>query len=380
MFESELDGFFGVFRREALFRFAPNLCRGHRVLQSLGISFPYMIAPMVGISHVAFRELIRSYTPEGIDAIRFTEMLSTRKLPSERLHLTRELRVAESESFFVPQLLGNEEKFIGPSVKKLMQLSPWGFDINMGCPQSHVLRHNWGVRLMGDAAYAADVVRMVKRHSSVPVSVKLRGGADKDVDENYLREFTAALEDAGVDWLTIHARPRAAKHEGPANWPVVGQMARARKIPVVANGDIQTSADAIKVVREFGCSGAMIARAATARPWILWQIAEDLGLNCTPTGREGMRAPRTPREEAIEFYRAFTQLIDLVEKYFGEGDNIEEYGIQKLRFFAATASKWFMFGHSFWKVTMKAKSFQEMREGVEEYSMRADHEMYYRVT
>jgi tRNA-dihydrouridine synthase B len=348
-------------------------------VHKLGIAFPYMIAPMVGISHVAFRQLIRAYTPESIDALRFTEMLSTRKLPSEKLHLTRELRVSEGERFFIPQLLGNEEKFIGPSVKKLLQLAPWGFDINMGCPQSHILRHNWGVRLMGDAAYAADVVRMVKRHTDIPVSVKLRGGADKDIDRGYLLDFTSALEDSGVDWLTVHARPRAAKHEGPANWGVVGEVAQARKIPVVANGDIQTSADAIKIVKEYGCAGAMIAKAATARPWILWQIAEDLGIEGTPAGREGERAPRTPEEEGREFHRSFLMLIDLVERYFGEGDGVEDYGMQKLRFYAALGAKWFLFGHSFWRVTTKAKSFQEMREGVAHYAATYTQEMYYRI-
>jgi tRNA-dihydrouridine synthase B len=348
-------------------------------MRRLDVNFPFMIAPMVGISHVAFRELMRAYTPASVDAIRFTEMLSTRKLPSERLHLTRELRVSEGERFFVPQLLGNEEHFIGPSIKKLAVLSPWGFDINMGCPQSHVLRHNWGVRLMGDAAYAADVVRMAKRHTDRPVSVKLRGGADKDVDKKYLLDFTAALEHAGADWLTIHARPRAAKHEGPANWDVVGEVALARKIPVVANGDIQTAADAIKIVKDYGCAGAMIARAATARPWILWQIAEDLGIEGSPAGREGERAPRTPAEEGREYHLAFLKLIDLVERYFGEGDGVEEYGIQKLRFYAATGSKWFMFGHSFWKVTMKAKTFDQMRAGVAEYSERFPQDMYQRI-
>ncbi len=349
------------------------------LMKSLGLSFPFMIAPMVGISHVAFRELVRSYTPVGLNALRFTEMLSTRKLPSERLHTTRELRVSDGETHFVPQLLGNEESFIAPSVKKLMQLSPWGFDINMGCPQSHVLRHNWGVRLMGDASYAADVVSMVKRHSPVPVSVKLRGGADKDLDIKYLKDFTHALESAGADWITIHARPRAAKHEGPANWNIVGEIASARKIPVVANGDIQTAQDALTVMREFGCAGAMIARAATARPWIFWQIAEDLGLDVKPPGRESELAPRTPAEEAQEFYRAFLRLIDLVEFYFGEGDGVEEYGLQKLRFFAATASKWFMFGHSFWRLTTKSKTFDEMRERVTHYVATTEQSMIDRV-
>jgi tRNA-dihydrouridine synthase B len=348
-------------------------------LENLGITFPYMIAPMVGLSHVAFRELVSSYTPSSVMALKFTEMLSTRKLPSERLYITRELRVAQGEQHFVPQLLGNEERFIAPSIHKLMTLGPWGFDINMGCPQSHVLRHNWGVRLMGDPRYAAEVVRIAKKHSPIPVSVKLRGGADKEMDQSYLDDFTAILEDAGVDWMTIHARPREAKHEGPANWHIVGEVARRRAVPVVVNGDIQTAQDAIWVVRELGCAGAMIARAATARPWILWQIAEDLGVMDAPNGKAGQRAPRTPREEAREFYKAFQRLINLVETYFSENDGREEYAMQKLRFYAAIASKWFMFGHSFWKITMKAKTFEQMRQGVGEYSERFDHEMIPRI-
>jgi len=348
-------------------------------MQQLGIKFPFMIAPMVGISHVAFRELIRYYTPASVNALRFTEMLSTRKLPSERLHVTNELKIADGEEHFVPQLLGNEERFIEPSLRKLSTLKPWGYDINMGCPQSHVLRHNWGVRLMGDQAYASDVVRMVRKHTNCPVSVKLRGGVDKDVDESYLLSFTAALEDAGVDWLTIHARPRAAKHEGPANWDIVGRVANARSIPVVANGDIQTSEDALTVVRKYGCSGAMIARAATARPWILWQIAEDLQIEGSPLGREGEKAPRTQIEEGREYFKAFLKFIDLVEFHFGRGEGAEDFCLQKLRFFAATGSKWFMFGHSFWRVTMKAKSCDEMRLAVRDYAERSSKEMYYRI-
>lgn len=348
-------------------------------MQNLGISFPFMIAPMVGISHVAFRELVKSYTPIGVDALRFTEMLSTRKLPSERLHVTNELKTALNEDYFVPQLLGNEERFIEPSVRKLEQIKPWGYDINMGCPQTHVLRHNWGVRLMGDAQYAADVVRMVRRCTSAPVSVKLRGGADKDMDLFYLTDFTAALEDAGADWLTIHARPRAAKHDGPANWDIVASVSSKRLIPVVANGDIQTAQDALRIVREFGCAGAMVARAATARPWILWQIAEDLNLGLFPPGREGDSAPRTPEEEGREYFRAFLRFIDLVEKYFVKDSLERDFALQKLRFFAATGSKWFMFGHSFWRLTMKSKSLDEMRELVSAYASRGDHAMYPRI-
>jgi nifR3 family TIM-barrel protein len=344
-------------------------------MKSIGIDFPFMIAPMVGLSHVAFRELVRSYTPVNIKALRFTEMLSTRKLPSEKIHETNELLTAENEDFFIPQILGNEERFIAPSIRKLSTMSPWGYDINMGCPQSHILKHNWGVRLMGDAKYASEVVKMVKRCTTLPVSVKLRGGADQDVTEDYLIDFTKQLVDAGVDWLTIHPRPRAAKHEGTANWNVVANVAKSLSIPVVANGDIQTAEDAIHVVKNLKCDGAMIGRAATVRPWIFWQIAEQLNIPGTPPGREDQKAPQTPEEEASEYYHAIVKYIDILLFYFKE----TEYALQKARFFAAIGSRWFLFGHSFWRITMKAKSLHEMRVAIQDYAQTHSNRMYGRI-
>ena len=183
-------------------------------LRQLRIDFPFLVAPMVGLSHVAFRELIRVYTPPSIDALIFTEMLSSRRLPSARLERAENLFVAENESYLVPQLLGNEERLIAPSIEKLLELRPWGIDINMGCPKNKTLSHNWGVLLLGDKNYAAEVVRVTKKNSPVPVSVKLRAGMGDKIDLNYLDEFTAALEEAGVDWMTIHCRPRKQKHPG----------------------------------------------------------------------------------------------------------------------------------------------------------------------
>ena len=94
----------------------------------LGLRFPVLIAPMVGISHVAFRAMLRRYTPVGADPLIFTEMLSTRRLPTERLDTTAELRCTTEEKSgqhrFIPQLLGNEERFVRPSVAKLTGLNP----------------------------------------------------------------------------------------------------------------------------------------------------------------------------------------------------------------------------------------------------------------
>ena len=341
----------------------------------LGIDFPFFIAPMVGLSHVAFRELIKSYTPKNINALRFTEMLSTRKIPNEKLETTNELRTAHKETYFIPQLLGNEEKFIAPSIEKLMGKLPWGFDINMGCPVSHTLKHNWGVRLMGDKEYASNVVRMVKKYSPVPVSVKLRGGISKDESFEYLLSFASELENAGADFLTIHARTRAQKHSGDANWNLVSHVRNKLSLPVVANGDIQTAHDAVTLINEYGVDGAMIARAATARPWILWQISELLGNEMTPEGYENSKAPQGPLEEGAEYAKSCLKLISIFCDYFTD----EQYILEKFRFFVATGARWFQFGHHFWRITMRAKSVLELRESIYEFSQKCENTMTQRI-
>lgn len=330
---------------------------------------------MVGISHVAFRELIRSYLPVGIQSLLFTEMLSTRRIPSERLDDAISLRCAPGETGFIPQLLGNEEKFIAPSIAKLMQQGPWGFDINMGCPTSHTLRHNWGVLLVGDRAYASEVVRITKRHTSLPVSVKLRAGQGESATAPYLKEFTASLEDAGADWITLHCRSQAQGHKGAANWQLVAEVAAARKIPVVANGDIQTWKDALHLVNEFGVDGAMIGRAATARPWILWQIAHALGHPNGPADRMAEKPPLTPEDESREYRVACTRYIDLLEKYFGDSP----FALKKFHFFVVQGSRWFLFGHNFWKSTMRAKTLAQAREIVWDYLDKNSHPISERI-
>jgi tRNA-dihydrouridine synthase B len=344
-------------------------------LTKLGIDFPFFIAPMVGLSHVAFRELIKSYTPSNINALRFTEMLSTRKIPNEKLETTNELRIAHGENYFIPQLLGNEEKFIAPSIEKLMGKMPWGFDINMGCPVSHTLKHNWGVRLMGDKEYAANVVRMVKKHSPVPVSVKLRGGISEEESFDYLLSFASSLENAGADFLTIHARTRAQKHSGDANWNLVSKVRNKLSLPVVANGDIQTAHDAVSLLSEYEVDGAMVARAATARPWILWQISELLGNDKAPQGYEGFKAPQDPIEEGAEYAKACLKLISIFCDYFTD----EQYILEKFRFFVATGARWFQFGHHFWRISMRSKSVLELRENVYEFAQKCENPMTQRI-
>jgi tRNA-dihydrouridine synthase B len=322
------------------------------------IDFPILVAPMVGISHVAFRALVRSYLPAGASTLLFTEMLSSRRLPSERVGDTPLTYVLEGgEADLVPQLLANEERFIRESVQKLEAIAPAGIDINMGCPVKKALSHNWGVALMGDIRYAAEVVSVARRYVRVPLSVKMRSGLTENVP--YLIEFLQAVEGAGSDWVTLHPRIQPQGRRGRASWEAIAEARDAVRIPVVGNGDVQTAEDVLAMRSQTGCDGVMVARAATARPWIFWQIGEEMGFPA-PAGREGEQAPRTPEEEGREYGRALRFFVDQLEKRF-----TPEEGLRRLRFFVAWGHRWLPFGHHLWSQMAKAHDLTQTRAALE---------------
>ena len=309
--------------------------------RGIHVDFPCFLAPMVGLSHAALRQTIAAYLPAKAQTLVFTEMLSSRRLPTERIGDRPETVRGPQETALVPQLLANEERFIAASIAKLAGLAPVALDINMGCPVSKALRHNWGVALMGDPRYAEEVVRTTVRHSPWPVSVKLRTGLNDD--PAYLIDFARMLEAAGAAWLSLHPRIASQQRRGRARWEYIARVRDALSIPVTGNGDVQTANDALAMLRETGCDGVMIGRAAAARPWIVWQIGEALGLP-PPLGRAGDAAPSDGWSEGAEFARALTVFIDAAERSFRPAD-----AVKRLGFFTHWGARWLDFGHELWR-------------------------------
>lgn len=313
---------------------------------------------MVGLSHIALRLMVMKYLPEGAVTFWPTEMLSSWRLQREELGQTAETLKCSSETHLVPQILGNEEGPIAESVRRLVEWGAVGVDINMGCPVNKALKHNYGVALMGDAAYAAEVVRMTKRNSSVPVSVKLRAGLQND--EEFLVKFVRGLEVAGADWVTLHPRIGAMKRRGAADWRQIRLVRDSVKIPVVGNGDVQCAEDVFAMLDIAGCDNVMVGRGLAARPWMLWQVGERLGF-APPKGMAG-KAPATPEEEGAEFGKSCTHFLDLLEKYYSFED-----GFKRFKFYLRMVCGWLEFGHYLFASTSKAKDYSQVREAVEKF-------------
>jgi tRNA-dihydrouridine synthase len=286
-------------------------------------------------------------------------MLSTRRLPSENLSETAESMHEDSETFWVPQILGNEEKYIAPSLKKLEDHGAHGIDINMGCPVQKVLKHNYGVALMGDADYAARVVDMTVRNTKLPVSVKLRAGLENNEPEALLL-FVKKLESAGASWITLHPRTAEQKRKGNADWAQIKWIKDQIGIPLIGNGDVQVAQDVLDLQNQTGCDLVMVGRALTARPWLMWQVGDLLGW-APPVGKEG-KAPTTPEEEGREYYYFALSMHKKMQLRFKP-----MLAQKKFMFFIRTSSAWLEFGHTLYSRVSKGKSPEEVDAALHEF-------------
>lgn len=322
------------------------------------INFPVSLAPMVGLTHVALRRLVRRYLPA--DAVTFwpTEMLSSWRLPKEDLATTEETQRGPDEDFLVPQILGNEEQPIAESLRKLEAWGVAGVDINMGCPVRKALKHNYGVALMGDPEYAAEVVRLTVRNARVPISVKLRAGLQNDPE--YLIRFIRGLENAGASWITLHPRVAGQQRRGAADWSQIKFVRERVGLPVVGNGDVQTVDDVFRMQNETGCDGVMVGRALAARPWLLWQVGRRLGLR-DPVSSD-VTCPATPEEEGAEYGRNLLVFLSLLEESFSF-----EGGAKRFRFYLRMTTPWLEFGHALYAACAKGDSYADLRATVAKF-------------
>lgn len=309
------------------------------------INLKACLAPMVGLSHIALRMVIQSYLPDDCRTIWPSEMLNSRRLPNEDFIKTPELGKSNSDFYFVPQILGNEEKPIQNSIKKLKDWGAHGIDINMGCPVQKALKHNYGVALMGDLDYACRVVEMAACSSDLPVSVKLRA-IKSDQSQYDLNHFVERLVNAGAKWITLHPRTPEQQRRGWADWNQVYELKSSISVPVIGNGDIQTIEDYELRIKS-GVDMVMIGRALAAKPWLLGQIAESNGL------KSAKYIPKNEYEEAREYGLCLEQLCQNLLFWYGNS-----LALRKLQFYLRMTTPWLEWGHHYIGLAQKAQSIE----------------------
>ena len=329
--------------------------------------FPVMLAPMVGLTHFVVRKAIQEYLPPGTRSLWPTEMLSSRRLPSQNRGEHIETRFDDFEAGLCPQLLGNEESFIRDSIAKLKDWGANAIDINMGCPVKKALKHNYGVALMGDPNYAAEITAMaVKYAGHLPVSVKLRaapppgekgtqkeGAPDSAAESEFLRSFCLKIQEAGASWITLHPRTAAQKRRGDADWSQIASLKSWLKIPVIGNGDVQTPEHVRQMFSETGCDRVMIGRALIAKPWML---RSDFATGAS----EG--EVHDPLQAGALYGRFLRRVLDLTREHYPE-----PLGIRKFKFLVHHGNPYLEFGHRLYSAVSAADGFDPMERKLTEF-------------
>lgn len=242
-----------------------------------------VFGPMAGFTDAPCRRLMAQHGA----GFTVSEMVSGRALVYQDRKTAALLRAEPNDAPYGVQLFGDDPEIMGQAAA-LIEGEQFDFlDINMGCPAPKIVSAGAGSKLMLDPELCGRIVEQVAAHTTRPVTVKMRKGWD--ADHITAVECAKACAQAGAAAIAVHARTRAEMYTPGIDLSIIAAVKQAVDVPVLGNGDIHTPEDALEMVRQTGCDGVMIARAALGDPWLFEQVNAAL---------EGAPAPKQPNLQA----------------------------------------------------------------------------------
>jgi len=235
-----------------------------------------LLAPMAGVTDLPFRRLCRRLGA----ALAAGEMISSDPRLWDTAESRRRRDHTDEPEPRVVQIAGGDPADMADAARRNADAGAQIIDINMGCPARKVCNKEAGSALLRDEQLVAAILTATARAVDVPVTLKIRTGWAPD--QRNAVQIARIAADAGVRALAVHGRTRACRFNGTAEYDTLAAVKQAVRIPVFANGDIDTPAKAIEVLRATGADGIMIGRAAQGRPWIFKEISSLLAGDATP--------------------------------------------------------------------------------------------------
>jgi tRNA-dihydrouridine synthase B len=280
---------------------------------NIQIDNPVILAPMSGVTDMPFRKMVKKL---GAGLV-VSEMIASRAMILETRQSLQKCATSKEEDNTAVQLAGCDPEVMAEAAKLNEDLGAKIIDINFGCPVKKVVGGHAGSALMRDEKLAEQILKATVKAVKLPVTLKMRTGWDEH--SKNAPTMAKIAEDAGIQMLTVHGRTRCQFYEGKADWQFISKVKEQVKIPVIANGDIKSFADAEICLKQSGADGIMVGRGAYGKPWLIKQISHYLKTNeklPDPTFAEQLEIMLVHFADMIEHYGEETG-IRMARKHIG---------------------------------------------------------------
>ncbi len=277
---------------------------------------PVLLAPMEDVTDIGFRLLCRRLGASMV----YSEFVAADALVRMVNKSLEKLTVCDEERPVAIQIYGKDPIAVRDAAQIVVERAhPDILDLNFGCPVKRVAGKGAGAGMLQNVPLMLEITQAVVDAVDVPVTVKTRLGWDSE--HKIITTLAEQLQDCGIQALTVHGRTRAQMYTGQADWSLIGEIKRNPRvhIPIIGNGDICSSADAVRAFKEYGVDAIMVGRATFGRPWIFKEIHDALHADdhSVDYAISSTYPPMTPDWQLDVLKEQVRQSVERIDEYRG---------------------------------------------------------------